>query len=430
MTSAPPTVADDQPTTNAGGRPATATFDAGETRARRRRARATASASADGAVPISRSAGTLSSRAAASISQICLGPANTNGAFVPARTSCWTSARPRSPSHSPPSARRRGRWRRRRSRRARRRWPRARVSKPSIGPDCLMSSALPAATAAASSMRRISRTRPRSASLCAIARADRAGAEDRHRQTLSAYSRVGMSHAARSSLADARDRLRDRAGDPRHGRRPASMITRPRRATARRSGRRRSAPRPGDRGARRRRGGRRARPRRPSSAGRATAVRRFGGLDTLVNNAGVGAFADVASMTDDDWARVIDTNLTGVFYCTRAAFRSSRRPAAAGSSTSPAWPAATISRRRRLLRVEGRPDRLQRVADAGSALRQHPRQRRHAGLGGDRVLAPVARDDDSWKLTPDDIAEVVMDLLRHPGRSLPSKVEIRPSRPK
>jgi short-subunit dehydrogenase len=38
--------------------------------------------------------------------------------------------------------------------------------------------------------------------------------------------------------------------------------------------------------------------------------------------------------------------------------------------------------------------------------------------------------DDSWKLTGEDVAEVVMDLLRHPGRSLPSKIEIRPSRPK
>ena len=43
--------------------------------------------------------------------------------------------------------------------------------------------------------------------------------------------------------------------------------------------------------------------------------------------------------------------------------------------------------------------------------------------------SPGARDDD-WKLTGDDVAEVVMDLLRHPGRSLPSRVEIRPSKPK
>jgi NADP-dependent 3-hydroxy acid dehydrogenase YdfG len=43
---------------------------------------------------------------------------------------------------------------------------------------------------------------------------------------------------------------------------------------------------------------------------------------------------------------------------------------------------------------------------------------------------PSEKTDDSWKLTGDDIAEVVMDLLRHPRRSLPSKVEIRPARTK
>ena len=38
--------------------------------------------------------------------------------------------------------------------------------------------------------------------------------------------------------------------------------------------------------------------------------------------------------------------------------------------------------------------------------------------------------DDSWKLQPDDVAQVVVDLLRHPSRSLPSKVEMRPSKTK
>ena len=50
-------------------------------------------------------------------------------------------------------------------------------------------------------------------------------------------------------------------------------------------------------------------------------ARRFGGLDTLVNNAGVGVFTEVAKMTDDEWEDVIETNLTGVFYGIKHAAR-------------------------------------------------------------------------------------------------------------
>src|SRR5258708_33134021 len=48
-------------------------------------------------------------------------------------------------------------------------------------------------------------------------------------------------------------------------------------------------------------------------------VRRFGGVDVLVNNAGIGRFANVADMSLDDWRQILDTNLSGVFYCSRAA---------------------------------------------------------------------------------------------------------------
>ena len=55
------------------------------------------------------------------------------------------------------------------------------------------------------------------------------------------------------------------------------------------------------------------------------AVSRFGGLDVLVNNAGIGRFANVADMSVDDWHAIIETNLNGVFYCTRAAIPAMRR---------------------------------------------------------------------------------------------------------
>jgi len=54
-------------------------------------------------------------------------------------------------------------------------------------------------------------------------------------------------------------------------------------------------------------------------------VRQFGGLDVLVNNAGIGRFATVADMSVADWRDVIETNLSGVFHCTHAALPALRR---------------------------------------------------------------------------------------------------------
>jgi 3-oxoacyl-[acyl-carrier protein] reductase len=50
-----------------------------------------------------------------------------------------------------------------------------------------------------------------------------------------------------------------------------------------------------------------------------TAVQRFGGLDVVVNNAGVGVGGPIATLDEAEWDRLIDTNLTGVFHCCQAA---------------------------------------------------------------------------------------------------------------
>ena len=162
-----------------------------------------------------------------------------------------------------------------------------------------------------------------------------------------------------------------------------------------------------------------------------TAVERFGGLDCLINNAGVGTFAPVADMTLTDWHRIIATNLTGVFLCTKASIpalrqrgggwiinvsslagRNSFAGGAAYCATKAGLNAFTES-----LMLEVRPDNI-RVSTVMPGSVQTG-----FSAGGD---GPEA----DWKLSPDDVAQVVFDLLGHSARSLPSRVEIRPSRPK
>ncbi|MCC7007194.1 MAG: SDR family oxidoreductase [Acidobacteria bacterium] len=161
------------------------------------------------------------------------------------------------------------------------------------------------------------------------------------------------------------------------------------------------------------------------------AVSRFGAIDTLVNNAGIGVFSEVAAMTDADWHRVMNTNLTGAFYCTRAVIPAMRRAGGgwivniaslagrnpfAGGAAYCASKAAVIAFSEALMQ-EVRYDGIRvTVVMPGSVATEF----------SGRMVTP----EDAWKLSPDDVAEAVMDLFRHPGRSLPSRIEIRPAQPK
>ncbi len=115
-------------------------------------------------------------------------------------------------------------------------------------------------------------------------------------------------------------------------------------------------------------------------------ARRQGGLDILVNNAGVGWFGSVESQGHDEWRRVMDTNVTGIFSCCKAAIPHLRRrgggyiiniSSLAGSN--PFVGGASV------LRVEGGGRRVQRSADAGGAARRHPRQLHQARIGEHRL---------------------------------------------
>jgi NAD(P)-dependent dehydrogenase (short-subunit alcohol dehydrogenase family) len=161
------------------------------------------------------------------------------------------------------------------------------------------------------------------------------------------------------------------------------------------------------------------------------AVGRFGGLDVLVNNAGIGAFVNVADMSIEHWQQVIETNLSGVFYCSHAAIPHLRRRgggsivniSSLAGKNSFAGGAAYCASKAGLnafsesLMQEVRYDNI-RV----SYIMPGSVSTGFAGRG--------ESGEADWKIAPEDVAELVVDLLTFPSRSLPSRIELRPSKPR
>jgi len=167
------------------------------------------------------------------------------------------------------------------------------------------------------------------------------------------------------------------------------------------------------------------------SAGAVTAaVDHFGGLQILVNNAGVGTFANVADTTDEDWDRIIGTNLTSVFRLTRAALPHLAHRGGHIFMISSLAGVNPIAGMAAYCASKAALDHF------SASLMLEVRQR------GVRVtvLAPGSVDtdfaglpktaDSAWMLAPEDLARTVVDLLKGRDAALLSRIEMRPSRPK
>ena len=163
----------------------------------------------------------------------------------------------------------------------------------------------------------------------------------------------------------------------------------------------------------------------------AATVARFGGLDILVNNAGVGRFANVAEMTPEQWSEVIDTNLTGVFYACHAAIPHLRQRGGGFiiNISSLAGRNAFVGGAAYCASKSG----LNAFSEALMQEVRYDNIRVSYVMPGS-VATAFGGDDESrgadWKSAPEDVAEVVVNLLRHNPRSTPSRVELRPSKPR
>jgi 3-oxoacyl-[acyl-carrier protein] reductase len=155
---------------------------------------------------------------------------------------------------------------------------------------------------------------------------------------------------------------------------------------------------------------------------------KLSGLDILVNNAGIGIFRSVSELSFEDWRRTLDTNLSGVFYCCHEAVPRLRHrgggaiinvSSLAGRNAFAGGAAYNASK----FGLNGFSEAL---------MLDH----RHDKIRVTYVM-PGSVDTDfggrgstvSWKMAPQDVADVVLMVLRMPERTTISRVEMRPSLP-
>jgi 3-oxoacyl-[acyl-carrier protein] reductase len=156
----------------------------------------------------------------------------------------------------------------------------------------------------------------------------------------------------------------------------------------------------------------------------------LGGLDILVNNAGIGRFAPVGQFDPADWDRLIGTNLSGVFYCCHEAIPHLQR-------SGDAWIINIASLAGKNPFAGGAAYNASKFGLVGfsEALIMDVRQQ---GIRVNYIMPGSVntyfgdkqpKDENDWMIQPEDIATLVLELLAFPSNSLPSRIEIRPSRP-
>lgn len=156
----------------------------------------------------------------------------------------------------------------------------------------------------------------------------------------------------------------------------------------------------------------------------------LGGLDILINNAGVGGFGAVDELSVETWDQVIETNLSGVFYCCREAVPHLKRRGGgwiinigslAGKNAFAGGTAYNASK----FGLIGFSEAL--MLDV-----------RNDGIRVNYIMpgsvntyfnGKTPSEENAWMIQPEDIAELVMDLLAMHSRVLASRIEVRPSMP-
>lgn len=158
-------------------------------------------------------------------------------------------------------------------------------------------------------------------------------------------------------------------------------------------------------------------------------IAKFGSLDVVVANAGVGHFASIEDMTEDQWQETINTNLTGVFHTVKASVAELKRSrgylftiaSLAGANFFANGAAYNASKfglvgfsQAVMLDLRNYGIRVTTIMPGSVASHFNEHQPSEA---------------DAWKIQPEDLGQLIVDLLQINSRTLPSKIEVRPSIP-
>ena len=158
-------------------------------------------------------------------------------------------------------------------------------------------------------------------------------------------------------------------------------------------------------------------------------LQRWGQIDVLVANAGLAHFASIEDLTAEQWQEVIDTNLTGVFYSIKASLAALKKSKgyiitisslagtnffAGGSAYNASKFGLTGFTQSVMLDLRQEGIKVTTIMPGSVATHFNGQQ---------------PDQDDDWKIQVEDMGQLVVDLLRMHPRTLPSKVEVRPSQP-
>lgn len=158
-------------------------------------------------------------------------------------------------------------------------------------------------------------------------------------------------------------------------------------------------------------------------------INEWGGLDVVIANAGIGHFGSIDELTPEQWNETIDTNLTGVFYSVKASTAALKKSKGyiitiaslagtnffAGGSAYNASKFGLVGFTQAVM--------LDLRQEGVKALTIMP------GSVSSYFNKSEPGDADVWKIQPEDIGELIVDVLKLNPRTLPSKIEVRPSMP-